>query len=235
MNLILTMAGKFSRFRNEGYKLPKYLLPWGNRTILSEILNEFLQSKTIENVFLIVNKADSDFFNHIKKIMKHYNINSDNLIILSDTTGQAQSAFLGITEIEKFHKLKGNIIFHNIDTILYNRDLKSVKDTLKIYDGHIDVFNSNNHDYSYVLVKNNIVEVISEKVLISNLATSGLYAFSSSKLFMDHYKDEIYISEIYKKLIEEKFKICVGKTYNEKETIVLGTPEEYIRQSLLSS
>ena len=40
MNLILTMAGRYSRFVNEGYRIPKYLLPWGNKPILSEILYE---------------------------------------------------------------------------------------------------------------------------------------------------------------------------------------------------
>ena len=28
MNLILTMAGKYSRFKEEGYTIPKFLLPW---------------------------------------------------------------------------------------------------------------------------------------------------------------------------------------------------------------
>jgi dTDP-glucose pyrophosphorylase len=234
MNLILTMAGKYSRFKNEGYKLPKYLLPWGNRTILSEILNELLKSKSIENVFLIVNKADSDFFSHLKKIMLYYKIDDKNLIQLPDTNGQAQSAFLGISEVEKFHKLHGPIIFHNIDTILYNRDVEAIKETLKKYDGHIDVFNSNNHDYSYVLLKNNMVSEISEKVLISDLATSGLYGFSSSELFLDNYENENYISEIYKKLINNHKQISVSKNYSEKETIVLGTPSEYLRNSILN-
>lgn len=233
MNLILTMAGKYSRFRDEGYKLPKYLLPWGNKSILSEILFQFLESSVFDHTFLIANKSDSDFFGHVRKIMAHYHIDKKNLILISDTIGQAQTAFLGLSEIQKFHKLQGPIVFHNIDTILYHRDLQEIKKSLSNYDGHIDVFKSNNHNYSYVLTSNNLVEVISEKVLISDLATSGLYGFSSYQLFMDHYDNENYISEIYKTLIVEKYKICISKTYDEKETIVLGTPNEYLRNSIL--
>ena len=50
MNLILTMAGKYSRFKNEGFRLPKFLLPWGDKSILSEILSEM--SPHFNNVYL---------------------------------------------------------------------------------------------------------------------------------------------------------------------------------------
>lgn len=233
MNLILTMAGKYSRFREEGMKIPKYLLPWGNRSILSEIIYKLTESNDIDNVFLIANKNDDDYLGHVRSIMNHYNITHKNLVLLDDTTGQAETAFLGLQAIEKFHKLQGPIVFHNIDTILYERDMGSIKKSLKSYDGHIDVFNSNNHDYSYVLVKNSLVEVISEKVLISNLATSGLYGFANADLFINNYDNEGYISEIYKKIIGKNYKITIGKTYNEKETIVLGTPAEYLTKSAL--
>lgn len=225
------MAGKYSRFRNEGYKLPKYLLPWGNRSILSEILHQLLQPTIFDQVFLVANKADNDFMSHVKKIMKHYGIDSKHLILLPDTEGQAHTAFMGLTEIEKTNKLSGPVVFHNIDTILYGRDLLNLKKSLYQYDGHIDVFKSNSHEYSYVLVNNDTVSSISEKILISDLATSGLYGFSSSQLFTTNFSGENYISEIYKKIISKDAKICVGKTHDEKNTIVLGTPNEYLRCS----
>ena len=72
------MAGKYSRFKNEGYRLPKYLLPWGNRSILSEIL--LTMHKHFKDVYLIMNKNDNDYKVHIKNIMKEYNINLNNPI-----------------------------------------------------------------------------------------------------------------------------------------------------------
>ena len=53
MNLILTMCGKYSRFTTEGYKIPKFLLPWGNHCILSEILQ---QMKGFSDIYLIANE-----------------------------------------------------------------------------------------------------------------------------------------------------------------------------------
>lgn len=55
MDLFLTMAGEYSRFKNEGYQIPKFLLPWGHRTILSELLNQFMDYK-FDNVYLIMHK-----------------------------------------------------------------------------------------------------------------------------------------------------------------------------------
>ena len=41
MNLVLTMAGQYSRFKLFGSKVPKYLLPLGTETILAEVIRRF--------------------------------------------------------------------------------------------------------------------------------------------------------------------------------------------------
>lgn len=231
MNLILTMAGKYSRFVNAGFKFPKYLLPWGDRSILSEILKELSSSNDFDQIFLITNFSDEVYSGHVQKIMKTYNIDENNLIMLYDTKGQAETAYLGLIEIEKRKKITGPVVFHNIDTILYNRDIKYIKNSLEKFPAYIDVFKSNNHEFSYIIAENNFVKKICEKVLISDIATSGLYGFSSSKLFLDYYKDENYISDVYQKLLNNNILIHFGNVYNEKDTIVLGTPADYLNQS----
>ena len=40
MNLVLTMAGKYQRFRLFGNKVPKYLMPLGKHTILWHVIYE---------------------------------------------------------------------------------------------------------------------------------------------------------------------------------------------------
>lgn len=230
MNLILTMAGKYSEFTNAGYKLPKYLLPWGNRSILSEILHELKKSNVFDNIFLIANKSDENYLNHVRKILQAYNIDSNNLILLSNTKGQAETAFSALKEIRD---INGPIVFHNIDTILYNRDIKYIKSKMDQYSGYIDLFKSNNHEFSYVLVENDCISQISEKILISDKATSGLYGFNCCNTFLDNYDGEIYISDVYKKMIIKNNKIFAGKIYTEKETIVLDTPTDYLNLTKL--
>ena len=124
-----------------------------------------------------------------------------------------------------------NVLIHNIDTILYDRDYLNIKDKLSKYDGYIDLFKSNNHSYSYVMFEDGLISEITEKMLISNFATSGLYGFSNSKLYLNYYSDEVYISEVYKKMISDGLRVTSDKIYEDKNTLVIGTPTEYLTLS----
>ena len=72
----------------------------------------------------------------------------------------------------------------------------------------------------------NTITNISEKILISNEATSGLYGFSSTETYCKYYVDG-YISQIYDKMIKDDKHIVSGDIHNDNDTIVLGTPYEY--------
>ena len=39
MDVLITLAGQSKRFYDAGYKKPKFLLPIGNSTIISEVIN----------------------------------------------------------------------------------------------------------------------------------------------------------------------------------------------------
>jgi dTDP-glucose pyrophosphorylase len=225
MNLILTMAGQYSRFINEGYKIPKFLLPWRDKTILSEILKEM--SPNFDNVYLVVHKKDSDFFSHIKSLMVGYNIPLNNLVILDSSESQSETVLKCLKFITV---LNGPIVIHNIDTILYNRDYQKIKSILQNNDGFIDIFSSNNPNYSYVINSDNKIIEISEKILISECATSGLYGFKNKEIYFEYYNNG-YISKIYDKMITNGLNILCGDVYSENNTLVLGTPNEYLNLS----
>jgi hypothetical protein len=229
MNLIFTMAGKYSRFVNAGYKIPKYLLPWSQHTILSEILSQMTIQPAFDNVFLIANKQEINFAPVLLKTMATYGINSKNLVFINDTSSQSETALIGTNEIQKFHKLSGSVCFHNIDTILYSRNYIEVNYQLLRNHGYIDTFTSNNHEYSYVSAVGHHIDDIQEKILISNIASSGFYGFSSIDVFYNYYENS-YISTIYKRMISDGKRIVCGKTYDERNTIVLGTPQDYFTQ-----
>lgn len=227
MNLILTAAGKYSRFREAGYNIPKYLLPFGNRSILSEILHNLVHNPVVEKVYLIVNREDEPFLGHVRKIMEAHGLDKDNIVLMPDTKGQAETAYKALNHIQP----KGAVLFHNADTILYNRDLEAIATTLKECKGYIDVFKSQNHAYSYVVEKEGMVSMISEKVLVSDLATSGLYGFKDAEEFLLYEDGFTYISEVYRDMIRSGCSVKTGKVHDEKDTIVLGTPEDYLKYS----
>jgi CTP:molybdopterin cytidylyltransferase MocA len=62
IDIILTMAGKYSRFRLFGSKIPKYLLPLGRGTMLSEVIRHLKQSARESKIYLITNRNDQMFF-----------------------------------------------------------------------------------------------------------------------------------------------------------------------------
>lgn len=231
MNLILTMAGKYNRFKVGGYKVPKYLLPWRRHTILAEILEHVGHRAT--NVYLVANKADVEYRPHVLDTLESfYGCSQNNLIYIDDTCGQAHTAHIALKKIGLSKLNNDPVLFHNIDTILYNRNFIDIREQLADNSGYIDVFESNNHQYSYVLVnEHGFVFEIAEKIVISNMATSGMYGFKTAELFNWYYSGQQYISDIYKKMINEGLSVRTGKLHDEKDTWVLGTPEEYMNMT----
>jgi len=229
IDLFLTMAGRYTRFKDEGFQIPKYLLPWGDKSILSEILLN-INLGFFDNVFLVGNSNDERFMPHVRSIMKSYNIPVGNLFLIDDTGGQAESAFVGINRVlETLDVSRDMLFFHNVDTVLYNRGFRDVNQLLSAHGGYVDVFRSNNHSYSYVVVDDGVVSDIVEKVVVSDLATSGLYGFSSVDRFLGFYrKGDVFISEVYRRMIGDGCSVVTGVVHSEKDTIVLGTPNEYL-------
>jgi len=236
MNLILTMAGRYKRFRDEGFLIPKYFLPWGGKNVLSTILDNFNVKDNFNNVILITNKNDLKYESHIISYFHSINYRNFKIIKVNDTSGQSESAIIGIKKSikEKYFKIDESILIHNIDTILKNRNYFDIKKKLNHIDGYIDIFYSKKNIYSFVSfdTDGNVKKIV-EKKAISNNATSGLYGFKNSKIFIENYKtDSIFISEIYSEMIKNKKIIKCSKLYSKDETIVLGTPKEYFTNSI---
>lgn len=238
MILILTMAGLYRRFVDEGHKLPKYLLPWGDKTVLSAILAELQRDRGFSSVWLIANHRDEKYMPHVKAIMRLHQIPPEHLILTHDTKGQAATAMLGIEALAQAAADPAEpVVFHNIDTILYHRDAREAAAALAQNDGFIDVFTSHNAGYSYVLVdEKKRVREIAEKIVVSDLATSGLYGFKTAETFRRHYdaESDLYISSVYKRMLQAGCSIVTGEKHRESDTIVLGTPIEYMNAALVS-
>ena len=214
------MAGRYQRFLNEGYKTPKYLLPWGEQTILAVILSELNKDKVFSDVILVANQRDEAYMPHVRAVMRSHSISLNNLVLTRDTSGQAETALLGIKALEGIHgEVNTPILVHNIDTILLNRNLKDIETSLQSSSGYIDIFASNNMGYSYVLTdENKKVLEIAEKIVVSDMATSGLYAFKNSNIFKKYSSNsDVYISSVFKRMILEGEYIETSKKYKDNE------------------
>ena len=236
--LLITAAGRASRFHDVGYDQPKYLLPWVNsKTILTNIVQELTLSKHIGFLLIIANYREKYFKSDIEKSLGD-DINYK-LIFIKDTLGQAQTTYLGVEELCSLGYGESPMIVHNSDTILKNRDIKALTNfNDKKVCGYVNTFQSNDKNYSYILESDNFVKTFLEKKAVSPLASSGLVSFSSPKKFRDIYNKsqgflesdkELYMSSLINSSIKQGEIFLVNHSNNIEDTIVLGTPEEYCK------
>lgn len=234
MHLIVTMAGSYRRFREAGYSTPKYLLPWRGHSTLYHVLSNLLADHAFDEILLVANHRDVAYRQEIETEAAACGIGPSRIAFIGDTSGQATTGLIGIELLEELtHSADRRVVFHNIDTIVMQRDLVTVGELLRSTDGWIDCFPSGSPAFSYVRFdRNGMVSEIAEKRVISDHATSGLYAFAD----MDRYRrlvqdtdpacDELYISDVYRAMIAEGARIACGLSLRG-QTMVLGTPAQY--------
>jgi NDP-sugar pyrophosphorylase family protein len=212
MKVILTAAGKYERFRRFSYEIPKYLLPVKNRTMLHYVLKGFSGLKVI----FVGNKGDIRFSGAIESILEEM-CDEWEIKWIDDTSGQAE------TLMKATEGLNGPFLVHNVDTVLLNRSWHRMG-----ADCVIDIFESSNRDYSYVVEEKGYAKEIREKQVISTDASSGCYMFvdDSFRTYFD--EGTQYISQLINKMIKVDFDVLVTKTHSSSDTIVMGTPEEYL-------
>jgi len=236
INVLLCLAGQGQRFIDAGINQPKFLLKNNeNESILELILNNLLKSR-IKKIFLLLNKRHLKYEAEIREIISKYKEIKSEIFFINDTNGQAETAFIGVNLILDIHPEINyeSVAFHNGDTIICNRQFnKFIDDNHHDWVGMIDTFHSNDPAFSYVKSNSNEITEIKEKLVISNMATTGFYLFKNFSTYIEIYKEcnfhgqESYISYIYGQMIRKGLKIYNLYNENPKHTVVLGTPKEY--------
>tara|TARA_R110000824_G_scaffold211022_5_gene396907 strand:+ start:4043 stop:4792 length:750 start_codon:yes stop_codon:yes gene_type:complete len=232
VRLVLTMAGRYTRFREFSYEIPKYLLPLSNRTVIHYVLKNFLETGEFDDLLLVANKRDMRFRPQLVSTLQEFGYDASELIFIDDTDGQSLTAAEGLRHANH----DDAVVVHNIDTILWGRDFSSIKKQLETASCVLDVFTANNDAYSYVLSADDDpqqITAIIEKETVSNVASSGCYCFRSGKellKYIDRAAEDkrYYMSAAISEMIGDGLSVRSSDVCNEQNTIVLGTPKEYI-------
>lgn len=230
---VLCLAGFGNRFTKVGINIPKYLLPAKSNVPLLRKIVEELKIPNSEKLMLILNDRHKDYYLEVKKALQ--NTNTDfYLHYVEDTLGQAETAKIASEKtIANFPMFAHSpIIFHNGDTLLFNRDMSEFFYALKNADGLIDTFYNNATNYSYVSYLNDTIIAMEEKNVISDHASTGLYGFKSPEYYLQSYADTVfsgekYISRVYDHIIKNDALILDRYSKKIDDTTVLGTPEQY--------
>lgn len=226
--IIIPLGGLGTRFKSEGYDLPKPLINIFGKPIIYWLLDN-LNLESIEYVYIPYNRELKKFMFEDRLIKDYPNIQFKFYCLDINTRGAAETLAISIqklNEIEDKHVLCiDNDNFYTCDFI---KEWDGNNMLLTFFD------NGDNPIYSYIKCdEDNKIVDIKEKEKISNYACCGVYAFYSLKKLYDmcNYtiennikeKNEFYTSVVIKQMIKngEKF---YNQTINVNDYNCLGTP-----------
>ena len=205
MNIVITCAGKSNRFKKEGINTPKFLLPLGNRTVISNILDTYDDN---DNFHLVLTNKQLAQNPSLKSYLKNLKRNIYLNIIKEHNLGPSYSAIQA-----KTCNSKKDIIISYCD-FLIDWDYKKFKRQIYEYDYGITSFKGfHPSSFSGTLYADRDAKFFKE------YAKKAI----NSKKFKKEY-GEIYTSLPYTFLIKEKKEIL---NFEVNKFISLGTPKDY--------
>lgn len=237
MTIVIPMAGLSSRFTQEGFTLPKYMLYLKNYSLFYLSMEGF---KEFFNVFefVFVTRKIYESKRFIEEECKLLGIHKFQVIELDDvTSGQAETVHLGLIAAEV--DSASELLIHNIDTF---KKSYSIPKEISEMDGCLEVFEGEGNNWSYAKTEgeysSRVVET-AEKKQISKYCSTGLYYFKRVGLFQKAYRSyyqavslEKYIAPVYNHLIEQNYSIHIN-VIPRADVVFCGVPQEYYEQLAL--
>ena len=225
-NLLIPIAGKGSRFIEQGFTIPKQLITADDKQCLEWSLDSF--NIDDYNLIFIIRNEHKINYSLDEILMNKYGENTKVITIDTITRGSVESCL--------FAK---DLIDNDIPLTIFTMDVMflpilSAKDLQTNKDGMLLTFKSNSPNYSYAQCddKFNVIRT-AEKEVISDRALVGVYHFRAGSLFVKHAnimlekeiksKNEFYIAPLYNLLIDEGLKIGIKDV---DEMHLFGTPVE---------
>lgn len=232
--IVIPMAGASSRFSQQGYHKPKFMLPLKKNNVFEYSLIRFKRLFDTE-FFLFIILEQSNTENFIKSSIAKLGINHFGIVSLEHKTGgQAETVYLGLNHFNS--NVDQPLIIFNIDTICIDYNFNNFLD-YNYYDGVLEVFKDEGSHWSFVLPDNKEEKLVlrtTEKERISDLCCSGLYQFRDKHIFDFAFikemesptYNELFVAPLYNHLINSGCPISYFET--KKECLVFaGIPSEY--------
>tara|TARA_B110000003_G_C16600960_1_gene515608 strand:- start:702 stop:1463 length:762 start_codon:yes stop_codon:yes gene_type:complete len=238
MDVIITLAGKSLRFKDNGYKLPKFLLPIGKSTVIEQVLNLFDDK---DDFHLIVNKKQLKQ----NKNLKSYLTNLKKKISIYEIDEHDNGPIYSILNAKNLSCDK-DIIISYCD-LLVSWNYKKFLRLSQGYDASILSFRKFHPSsftgtlYCYLKTVKELIVGLREKKSFTKTpseeyASAGIYYYKSLSQFR-YYAEKVlnskkinkifkeyYVSLPYLFLLKENKKIL---NFEAENFISLGTPRDY--------
>lgn len=236
LNVVITMAGRGSRFYEAGYKVPKYEITAHDRSLFEWSmlsLKNFLTENTRVIFICLEENKSSDFVLRQTKLL---GLTDVHIVELKEVTdGQATTAYLS----QELWNPEWPLLIYNIDTYVKPHALQP-RDIRPGSDGWVPCFQVPGEHWSFVKLGDDGWAVdLAEKQRISDNASIGLYWFSRAGRYVELYdrffsdrknlvRGERYIAPLYRQLLAEGGKVSLTDL-PPTDVHVLGTPAELER------
>ena len=227
LNILIPMAGAGSRFADAGYIFPKPLIEIDKKPMIQWVV-ESLNIKA--NYIFIIQKEHQKKYN-IKSVLQILKPNCKIVELDSITEGAACTTLLA----KKFINNNNPLIIANSDQYVEWNSAKSIYNFIsQKLDGAILTFKAIHPKWSYAKCdKNDFVEEVAEKKVISNNATVGVYYWNRGSEYVKYAEQmikknirvgkEFYVCPVFNEAIKDKKKIKIEEV---KNMWGLGTPED---------
>jgi len=224
MNIIIPIGGIGKRFKDEGFDLPKPLIPVLGKPMIYRVI-ENLDLKEEDKIHIIYN-PELNIFRFESFLRKEFPKIDFNFICLSGLTkGAAETILFGLERIpDKI--LSEDFLIMDCDTFYGDNILEKYRKCKNKNSIFYFIDEENDPIFSYIIIdESGKVSGIKEKIKISKFANTGAYGFSSGVVLKEYCKKisngerELYVSLIYQKMLEDGIKIdseeiekfnCVG-------------------------
>lgn len=227
MNIVIPMAGKGSRFAQAGYTFPKPLIAVNGRPMIQVVVENL--NLDAHYIFIVQQEHDAQY--HLTDMLQVMVPRCDVVAIDGLTEGAA------CTVLKAQHLIDNDspLLIANSDQVIdwdSRKVMRAFCDT-GVYGGMVTV-NSVNPAYSYArLNARRFVDLVAEKHVISNHATTGHYYWRHGSEFVQYARqmirnntrvnNEFYVCPVYNEAIKDGNYIgiqSVSKMWS------LGTPED---------
>ncbi|WP_205894590.1 glycosyltransferase family 2 protein [Pseudomonas oryzihabitans] len=233
VNIVITMAGRGSRFTDAGYLVPKYEILAHGKSLFDWSMLSLKNFFSPDCCVIFVCLKSNGSAEYVHKRCHSLGLKNVQVIELdSITDGQATSAYL----TKDLWRADWPLLIYNIDTFVTPSSL-SPDFIREGSDAWVPCFQVPGDHWSFVkLGSDQWATEFSEKRRISNFASIGLYWFARAEYFSQAYesffskpdslvKGERYIAPLYQELLFQGLKISILDLPVE-DVHVLGTPQE---------
>lgn len=226
-NVLIPMAGLGSRFTEKGYTLPKPLIDVNGLPMVERVVDNLDIGGRY--IYLVPRKYEEQY--NISELLGKLSSNYELVFVDGLTSGAASTTLLAKHLIDEDVPL----IIANCDQLVEWVPNDFLIDSgEKNLDGSIVVFEADDPKWSYAKVsEDGLVSEVAEKVVISNMATVGIYYWRSGSDYVKYAEQmiekdirtngEFYICPVYNQAIADGKRVG---TFSVTKMHGLGTPED---------